>query len=58
MKYTFDLLPDELIKIGEIPYRYVGDGQVNGGTNPKLARGMRDGAEQQTGAQSNDENAQ
>lgn len=41
-KYHADLIPGETIKIGGIPYEYVGGGQIVGGTDPQAARKVRD----------------
>lgn len=47
-----DLIPGETIKIGGIPYEYVGGGQIIGGTDPAFARKLRDeDAASSTGAQ-------
>lgn len=32
--YTFDLPPGTLLHLGGIPYKYLGDGKVAGGTSP------------------------
>jgi hypothetical protein len=48
-QHAFPLEPGEIIKIGGIPYRYVGDGKAVGATTPDYARGLRD-APRHTGA--------
>ncbi len=46
--YKFELKDGELIHIGGIPYRHVGDGVVEGGTDPKLAREVFEQEAQET----------
>jgi hypothetical protein len=41
-RHVFSLQRGEIIKIGEVPYRYRGNGILQGGTDPALARRMRD----------------
>lgn len=40
--YRFNIRQDEIVKIFGIPYRHVGDGTLEGGTDPEWARTQRD----------------
>lgn len=41
-EHEFELIEGETIKIGSIPYQYIGNGKLSGGTSPDWARGQRD----------------
>ena len=42
--YEFGLIVGETVKIHGMPYTYLGNGRLGGGTDPAMTRAMRDGA--------------